>query len=81
MGISPLLITRSGGAVPFSYTLGSTESFQLSSITAQWNGAGASGNFWPAVSVYSQAGDLLGRYIPPASVNAGDDAEVTYGPF
>jgi hypothetical protein len=82
MAVSPILVSRpGGGSVPFQYQLGTAEEFQLSSITAQWNGAAASGNFWPAVSVYSQAGVLLGRYIPPASVSAGDSAEVTYGPF
>lgn len=67
--------------MPFSYPLTNEQTFQLSSIVATWNGAAASGNFWPAVSVYSSSGALIGRYIPGSQVNAGDSAEVTYGPF
>jgi hypothetical protein len=82
VAIPTSLVTKDGPlTVPFTYVLGANESFELASVSALWNGAGAIVSYWPCVSVYSQDGKLIGRYIPPQSVPAGDGAEVTYGPF
>jgi len=69
------------GTAPVTYTLPQGQTFVPEVITAQFNGASAAAAFWPCCSVYSQDGRLLGRFIPPATVAAGDTAEVTYGPF
>lgn len=76
-------ITRAGPfAVPYSYTLGAAERFQVESISAVWNGAGASGSFLPCASVYTQDGKLLGRYKGDITVSAGDSfTEATFAPF
>lgn len=76
-------ITRDGPvAVPYTYKLAQGESFEVESISAVWNGAGASGSFLPCVSVYSQDGKLLGRFKGDITVSAGDSfTEATFAPF
>jgi len=63
------------------YQLSQNETWRAEAVTATFNGAAAGAEFWPCCSVYTQAGTLLARFIPPSSVAAGDSAEVTYGPF
>lgn len=48
---------------------------------AHWNGAAASGTFYPALSFYAQNGALLMRVFPSTSVAAGASADVSYAPF
>lgn len=54
---------------------------QLVSVSAQYDGAGASGTFLPCLSILSQDSKLIGRYFPSQSLAVGDSGEVTYGPF
>lgn len=82
MAIPTSLVTKDGPlAIPFTYVLSQNESFELASVSALWNGVAAAGAFWPCVSVYSQDGKLIARYLPPVQVDIGDSSEVTYGPF
>jgi len=82
MATPPTVILVNGpNATPFTYTLANSEAFEPRVITATFDGSAAGAAFWPCCSIYSNDGHLLGRFIPPASVPAGDTAEVTYGPF
>jgi hypothetical protein len=53
---------------------------QALTISATFDGTGASGAYLPCCSIYSQAGALLARDFP-SQVAAGSSAEVTYHPF
>jgi hypothetical protein len=50
------------------------------SVTATFDGTGASGTFLPTISIYSQDGKLIAR-CPASQVVAGDSAEVTFAPL
>lgn len=76
-----IIPTGQPAAAPFKYVVIPSQMVEPETITALFDGSAAGAAFWPCCSVYSQDGILLGRYIPPASVAAGDKAEVTYGPF
>jgi len=76
-----LAYTDLPGELPVSYSLAAGQDVRLTSISAQYDGAGASGSFYPCASIYSQDGRLIGRYFPGQVLAAGDSAEVTFGPF
>jgi hypothetical protein len=76
-----LIYTDAPGAVPATFRLPPGFDMQLSSISATFDGAGASGTFYPCVAVYSQDGKLIGRYFPSQTMTTADSGEVTYGPF
>lgn len=81
MAIQPVLsLNESGGAVPFAIRLAPSEDIHLSSVTAEWDGSGASGTFLACLSLYSQAGVLLSRSFPSQQFAAGDTGVVTYAP-
>lgn len=69
------------GGVPASYPLPPGFDIELSSVSAVFDGAAASGTFYACLSVYSQDGKLVGRYFPAQTFAAGDSGEVTYAPF
>ena len=75
-------ITRDGPyAAPYAYQLAASESWTALTISATFDGSGASGSFYPCCSIYTQDGKLVSRDFPSASVAAGASAEVTYHPF
>jgi hypothetical protein len=75
-------ITRDGPyAAPYAYQLAASESWTALTISATFDGTGASGAFYPCCSIYTQDGKLVSRDFPSASVAAGASAEVTYHPF
>lgn len=76
-----LIYNDTPGAVPASYRFPPGLDARLSSVSATFNGAGASGDFLACLSVYSQDGKLIGRYFPGSPVVSGDSAEVTFAPF
>lgn len=69
------------GSIPASYQLPAGFDMQLESVSATFNGAGASGTFYACLAVYSQDGKLIGRYFPAQTFAAGDSGEVTWSPF
>src|SRR5690348_12263782 len=75
-------ITRDGPyTAPYSYRLAAGEKWQALTISAVFDGTGASGSFYPCCSIYTQDGKLVSRDFPSSSVAAGASAEVTYHPF
>lgn len=76
-----LIATSGPVAVPTEYDVPGSQEIQLSSVTAQYNGAGAGGNFDPTLSLYSQEGKLLSRTKVGSTVTAGVDAICTWIPF
>lgn len=71
---------RSGSA-PLVYTVVEEGTFDLQSVFAHFDGAGASGDYRPVVTIKAQNGTILGRVFPDQQLAAGDDADVTYIPF
>jgi len=71
---------RAGNA-PLEYRITEPGTFDIQSIFAHFNGAGASGGFRPVVTVRAQDGSILARVFPPTSLSTGDTADVTYAPF
>lgn len=67
--------------VPGGYDLPGNIGMTVASVRAQWDGSGAGGIFLACCSVFSQTGDLIGRFFPSQQFSAGDTGEVTYGPF
>lgn len=80
--VSELSLTfdEAGGAVPHEIQLAAGQDVRLESVTAEWDGAGASGTFLACLSLYSQSGQLLSRTFPAQTFAPGDDGEVTYAP-
>lgn len=76
-----LVYTDSPGALPAEYALLSGRDLKLTSSSAVFDGSGASDEFYPCLAVYSQDGKLIGRFFPGQSLEPGDQAEVTFGPF
>lgn len=82
MAIRPsLMFSDAGGSVPFTAQLAPGQDVELSSVTAVWDGGGASGSFLACLSIYSQDGVLLSRTFPNQTFAVGDDGTVTYAPF
>lgn len=71
----------SPGTVPASYVLAASQSFDLESVSATFDGTSASGTFLACLSAYSQDGKLIGRWFPSQQFASGDSGEVSYGPF
>lgn len=81
MSVQPKLIRVIGGNTPIKYLFTQLDQVELTAATAQFDGTSAAAAFWPALAVYASDGTLIGRFIPPSSIAAGDQGEVTYGPF
>lgn len=81
MSVQPKLIRVIGGNTPVKYKFSQLDNMEMTAATAQFDGTSAAAAFWPALAVYASDGTLIGRFIPPLSVAAGDTAEVTFGPF
>lgn len=82
MAVRPALVySDAPGSVPATYTLPPGFDVLLHSVSAQFNGSGAGGTFYPCLSVYSQDDKLIGRFFPAQALAAGDSAEVTFAPF
>lgn len=69
------------GAIPATYRFPPGLTARLSSVSARFDGTGASGTFLACLSLYSQDGKLIGRWFPSQTFVAGDTGEVSYGPF
>lgn len=77
-----LNLTENVKAAPARVPIAHGQDIRLESVTALWDGAGASGAFLPALSMYSESGVLLSRTYPDGVTMAvGDTAEVTYIPL
>ncbi len=82
MAVRPsLTFADAGGGVPFTVPLAADQDIELASVTAVWDGGGASGAFLACLSLYSQSGVLLSRTFPNQTFAVGDDGTVTYAPF
>lgn len=75
-----LLFDQGGGAIPYTETLAPGQDVRITSVNAEWDGAGASGTFLACLSLYSQSGVLLSRSFPSQQFAAGDSGVVTYAP-
>lgn len=73
--------SEGGGPVPFPVLAGPAEGIRVMSVVAAWDGAGATGDFYAALSVYSQDGVLISRTRPEQVFAPGDTGVVTYAPF
>lgn len=69
------------GGLPASFVLPPGFDMQLVSVSAEYDGSGASGSFLPCLSILSQDNKLIGRYFPSQTLAIGDSGEVTFGPF
>lgn len=65
---------------PFDYQVPPGQEVQPYTATATYDGTGASGDFVPTISIYSQSGNLLARVFPPETVPMGGVAGVTFLP-
>jgi hypothetical protein len=65
---------------PYVYTVTGHGSVTPRACAAVYNGAGAGGNFVPAVIFRSQEGHVIARAILQSTITAGDDAEVSWFP-
>jgi hypothetical protein len=72
---------ESGGDAPVTVPLAPGQDIRVFSIVAEWDGSGSSGDYHPAVSLYSQDGKLLARTRPEQTFAQGDSGVVTYAPF
>jgi hypothetical protein len=80
-GVLPWEWTQAGDQpAPFDYEVPPGQEVQPYTATATYDGTGASGDFVPTISIYSQSGNLLARVFPPVTVTMGDVAEVTFLP-
>ena len=68
------------GDAPYTYQVPASLEVQPYTSTATYDGTGASGDFVPTLSLYSQSGGLLARVFPAVTVSQGDSATVTYLP-
>ena len=68
------------GPAPYTYEVPASLEVQPYTATATYDGTGASEDFIPVLSVYSQTGALLGRVFPQGTVTMGDSTVVTYVP-
>lgn len=78
---SALIYADSPGPLPATYDLPPGFDVQVNSVTAVFNGAGASGTFKACLDLVSQDDKLVARYFPSTLFAVGDTGEVTYGPF
>jgi dipeptidyl aminopeptidase/acylaminoacyl peptidase len=76
-----LSLNETGGEAPTGVQLAPGQQVRVYSITAEWDGSGASGPFHPACSIYSPDGVLVTRTRPEQVFAAGDSGVVTYAPF
>lgn len=80
MSTIDILTRDSVGATPAEIQLPDGLDIEVMAISATFNGASASATFLPCLALYSQAGNLIGRFFPAQPLLAGDSATVTYGP-
>lgn len=73
-----LIYTDNPGGLPATYQLPPGFAIQTASVSAQFDGASASGSFLACLSVYSQDDKLIGRFFPAQPFVVGDSGEVTY---
>lgn len=66
---------------PEAYVVPGSLEIQLSSVSAEFDGSAAGGNFDPTLSVYSKDGLLVSRTKVGSTVTAGDSAVCTWIPF
>lgn len=82
MAVTPALVySDSPGELPARYRLPPGFDISLHSVSAMFDGSGASDDFYPCLSVYSQDNKLIGRFFPAQVLATGDRAEVTFAPF
>lgn len=77
MSAVPQAITVNGA----TYTVPGADTIEPLAASVSYDGSGASGDFMPCLSIYSQDGHLISRTFPQASVAAGASAEVSFIPF
>ena len=82
MAAPPIIISDTGPTeVPAPYEVPASQAMQLRTVSAVFDGSGASGRFRPCCSIYSQSGALLSRVFPDDILEAGESAEVSFLPF
>lgn len=67
--------------LPDSYQLPAGLDLALQSVVAFIDGAGASGDFVPALSIFAQSGQLMARVPVDQTFAVGDSGVVTWAPF
>lgn len=83
MSVPPYLFANAGRfAAPYKYTIPGSLEVQPQTATATFDGSAASGNFVPALTFYSQAGNVIARLpLTSTTLTPGQSAEVTWAPF
>ena len=76
-----LIHTSGPVATPVDYKVPGSQEIQLSSVSAEFDGGGASGSFDATLSIYSQDGQLLSRTKAGPTVAAGATGVATWVPF
>lgn len=79
---APIVLAPAGPQdAPFEIPVAADQLLKVLTGFAHWDGAGASGAFYPALSFYTASGVLLSRVFPSTTVAAGGEADVSYAPF
>jgi hypothetical protein len=73
--------TDNPGSIPYEYVVPATVELRVQSIVARFNGAAASGEFYPCLAIYTQDNHLLARIRTDQKFAVGDTGVVTWGPF
>ena len=74
-------VQQGAKATPAQYTVPGAVDIEPLSAFAHYDGTSAASAFRPALTFYSDAGLILARVFPSASVPVGGTADVTFAPF
>ena len=81
MSTYPVNIEQAGQEAPLTYSPPDIAEVEAIAAFARFDGSAAATAFRPSLAFYSDGGLLLARVFPPDQVEAGDSADVTFGPF
>jgi hypothetical protein len=68
------------GFAPQAYTVPGTVELDLTAVRADFDGSGASGDFFPVVEILDSSGNIMAQAVG-STVAAGGSASVTFAPF
>lgn len=81
MSTYPVNVDQAGQSAPLTYSPPDIAEVEAIAAFARYDGTAAASAFLPSLAFYSDGGLLLARVFPSDQVEAGDAADVTFGPF